>query len=46
MRVAALYRFPVKGFTPEKCEALSVVEGGRIANDSKSVLYALKFHVI
>lgn len=33
MRVAALYRFPVKGFTAEKCEALSVLEGGRIAGD-------------
>lgn len=33
MRVAALYRYPVKGFTPEACETLSVVEGGRIAGD-------------
>jgi uncharacterized protein YcbX len=33
MRVAALYRFPVKGFTPEACETLSVLEGGRIAGD-------------
>jgi len=33
VRVAALYRFPVKGFTAEKCEALSVLEGGRIAGD-------------
>ena len=33
MRVAALYRYPVKGFTAEKCEALSVLEGGRIAGD-------------
>ena len=33
MRVAALYRFPVKGFTAEKCEALSVVDGGRVAGD-------------
>jgi uncharacterized protein YcbX len=33
MRVAALYRFPVKGFAAEKCEALSVLEGGRIAGD-------------
>ncbi len=33
MRVAALYRYPVKGFTAEECEALSVLEGGRIAGD-------------
>ena len=33
MRIAALYRFPVKGFTAEECEALSVLEGGRIAGD-------------
>jgi len=33
MRVAALYRYPVKGFSPEPCEALSVLEGGRIAGD-------------
>ncbi|TAK83624.1 MAG: MOSC domain-containing protein [Betaproteobacteria bacterium] len=33
MRVAALYRYPVKGFTPESCETLSLVEGGRIAGD-------------
>jgi len=33
MRVAALYRFPVKGFTAEKCESLAVLEGGRIAGD-------------
>lgn len=33
MRVAALYRYPVKGFTAEKCEALSVLDGGRISGD-------------
>jgi len=33
MRIAALYRFPLKGFTPEACETLSVLEGGRIAGD-------------
>jgi uncharacterized protein YcbX len=33
MRVAALYRYPVKGFTPEPCEWLSLVPGGRIAGD-------------
>jgi len=33
MRVAALYRYPVKGFTPEECETLSVLDGGRIAGD-------------
>lgn len=33
MRVAALYRYPVKGFTAEECEALTIVEGGRVASD-------------
>jgi uncharacterized protein len=33
MRVAALYRYPVKGFTAEQCVALSVLGGGRIAGD-------------
>ena len=33
MRVAALYRYPVKGFTREDCEAISVLDGGRIAGD-------------
>jgi uncharacterized protein YcbX len=32
-RVAALYRYPVKGFAPERCETLWVGEGGRIAGD-------------
>src|SRR5688500_16559382 len=32
-RVAALYRYPVKGFTPEECEALTVLAEGRIAGD-------------
>ena len=32
-RVAALYRYPVKGFTPEPCETLTVLEEGRIAGD-------------
>ncbi len=32
-RVAALYRYPVKGCTPEACEALSVLKEGRIAGD-------------
>ena len=30
--VAALYRYPVKGFTPEECETLTVLDG-RIAGD-------------
>jgi len=32
-RVVALYRYPVKGFTPESCERLTVLAGGRIAGD-------------
>ena len=32
-RVCALYRYPVKGFTPEACERLTVLEEGRIAGD-------------
>src|SRR5215210_1281634 len=33
MRVAALYRYPVKGFTPELRETLEVLPDGRIAGD-------------
>jgi MOSC domain-containing protein len=33
MRVAALYRYPVKGFRREECESLSVLDTGRIAGD-------------
>jgi uncharacterized protein YcbX len=32
-RIAALYRYPVKGFTPEECETLTVLDEGRIAGD-------------
>src|SRR3954462_9003192 len=32
-RVTALYRYPVKGFTPERCESLSVLAEGRVAGD-------------
>lgn len=32
-RVVALYRYPVKGFTPEACTSLTVLEEGRIAGD-------------
>jgi uncharacterized protein YcbX len=31
--VAALYRYPVKGFTPEECETLTVLDEGRVAGD-------------
>jgi len=31
--VVALYRYPVKGFTPEDCETLTVLDEGRIAGD-------------
>ncbi len=31
--VVALYRYPVKGFTPEECDALTVLDQGRIAGD-------------
>lgn len=33
MRVAALYRYPLKGFSREECESLSVLDTGRIAGD-------------
>ena len=33
MRVSALYRYPVKGFTPEECESLTLLDGGRVAGD-------------
>lgn len=32
-RVAALYRYPVKGFAPEARETLTVLRDGRIAGD-------------
>lgn len=32
-QVAALYRYPVKGFTPESCQSLTVLPEGRIAGD-------------
>lgn len=31
--VTALYRYPLKGFTPEHCEALTVLPEGRVAGD-------------
>ncbi|MBI2910792.1 MAG: MOSC domain-containing protein [Chloroflexi bacterium] len=33
LTVAALYRYPVKGFTAESCRTLSVSEDGRVAGD-------------
>jgi chromate transporter len=30
-RVCALYRHPVKGFTPESCESLTILPEGRVA---------------
>jgi uncharacterized protein YcbX len=32
-RVAALYRYPVKGFTPEPSETLTILDSGRVAGD-------------
>lgn len=32
-QVVALYRYPVKGFTPEVCESLTVLAEGRVAGD-------------
>lgn len=32
-RVVALYRYPVKSFTPEACDSLTVLKEGRIAGD-------------
>jgi len=32
-RVTALYRYPVKGFAPEACEALTILPEGRVAGD-------------
>ena len=32
-RVVALYRYPLKGFTPEDCDTLTVLSEGRIAGD-------------
>ena len=32
-RVVALYRYPVKSFTPEVCDSLTVLDDGRIVGD-------------
>ncbi|MCC6532475.1 MAG: MOSC domain-containing protein [Burkholderiales bacterium] len=32
-RVVALYRYPVKGFTPERVARITVLPGGRVAGD-------------
>src|SRR5215218_2571805 len=32
-KVIALYRYPVKGFTPESMEHITVLPGGRVAGD-------------
>jgi len=32
-RISALYRYPVKGYTPERCESLTVLAEGRVAGD-------------
>ena len=32
-KIVALYRYPVKGFTPEACETLTVLAEGRVAGD-------------
>ena len=31
--VVALYRYPVKGFTAQRCERITVLPGGRVAGD-------------
>ena len=41
MRVAALFRYPVKGLTREECDFLEVLPGGRIAGDR---VLALRFN--
>lgn len=32
-KVVALYRYPLKGFTPQACERIRVLPGGRVAGD-------------
>jgi uncharacterized protein len=32
-KVIALYRYPIKGFTPEVCQQLTILPGGRVAGD-------------
>ncbi|MBX3650974.1 MAG: MOSC domain-containing protein [Burkholderiales bacterium] len=39
-QVVALYRYPLKGFTPEHCSALTVLPEGRVAGDR---VLALRF---
>jgi uncharacterized protein YcbX len=31
--IVALYRYPVKGFTPEECASLTILDDGRVAGD-------------
>lgn len=33
LRIVALYRYPLKGFTPEHCNSLTVLPEGRVAGD-------------
>jgi uncharacterized protein YcbX len=33
MHVAALFRYPMKGFTREECDRLEILPGGRVAGD-------------
>jgi uncharacterized protein YcbX len=32
-KVVALYRYPLKGFTPEACQRITILPGGRVAGD-------------
>lgn len=37
IRVDALYRYPVKGFTPERCDSLVIQDDGRVQGDRSLV---------
>ena len=39
-RVVALYRYPVKGFAPEECRSLTILDEGRVAGDR---VFAFRF---
>ena len=41
MRIADLFRYPIKGFTRERCDFLDVLPGGRIAGDR---VLGLRYH--
>ena len=42
--VVALYRYPVKGFTPQSCGHITVLPGGRVAGEALEDGVVLAIH--